>query len=94
MMKKSRSLLRVKLVVVFFLSAAIGLFWMLADIDVETSWVIFIAVCVLGIYTLTIRCENCGNLAYMLDSKEHGWRSKLTYLGQPKNCPICGIDRV
>jgi len=89
---KRKSYLRLKLGIVFCASLLIGLAWFMLDVSVLVQQIFFGSVMALGLYTWTIKCENCGTMAFQMNNKERrGFR--LKYFGHAPKCPICGIDR-
>lgn len=87
-----KSYIRVKLAGVFSASLLIGLAWIILDVSALVQQVFFVSILVLGLYTWTIKCENCGTMAFQMHNKErNGFR--LKYFGHAPKCPICGIDR-
>jgi hypothetical protein len=55
-------------------------------------WLGFAIGAIFCILLFSVRCENCGNLAYRLKSRTYGFPHPLCHL-QPRRCPLCGVER-
>lgn len=77
---------------------AIGLSWLVAlfihftsnEVIANSLAIVFFAC---AIYTMLVRCENCGVYMYRYNSKHHGFPHPKCFSPE-KTCPCCGIDRV
>ncbi len=92
MKNTKKSYIRVKLASVFTISSLIGLAWAISDVGAPVQQVFFVSVLLLGLFTWTIKCENCGTMAFQMHGKERNGFS-LKFFGHAQKCPICGIDR-
>ncbi len=88
----NKSYLRVKLYIALVVAFSAWFTLVLAP----SGWLgysAFATFFVCSLLFVSIRCENCGCLAYRVDKTEHGLPS-LFFFNQPPKCPICGVERV
>lgn len=82
---------RLLLAFLFVLVNFIGSSGLTIYVDQRFIWLVILLPMGAGIYTLTLRCPNCGE--FMIKKKIKIWGMEFTYWGGftiPKNCSRCG----
>jgi len=81
------------LAIIFAVINFIGSISLALYVNQRFVWLVFILPAVAGIYSLTLRCENCGTPMYKRRIKI--WDMEFTYWGGiriPRNCSHCGTN--
>lgn len=86
-----KSLVRLKVTLGLFVGF-LAAFGMSLSVNGVVDLILMLIFVVCSVYLMTIRCENCGTLAYRVKSKDHGFPNPLFFFPAMR-CPVCGLER-